>query len=148
MKLVCILMIVFTLLFGGPVFGPATIWPDSLDELYVLIETGQGNWVFTQPCTEQPVIPWSAAKALATSTTDGERARVVVPNAASLLPGLPPGRLDISEEQLFTELLRVALAGTLNGEAVTCKPDGEKVGLQGWAARELLARLSGYVSKN
>ena len=65
MKLISILT-VFVLLFGGPVFGEPTVWPQSLDELYYLIDTGSGNWVWTNPCPADPgpvVLYWHDVKA-------------------------------------------------------------------------------------
>ena len=108
MKLVYAITIL-SLLFGGPVFGEPTVWPQSLDELFTLIDTGSGNWVWTNPCPADlpgPVLYWREAKDLHAD----------------------------NEDELF---YRGALA-FLFGDLLACKPVDDKVAFYGPALPGLL----------
>lgn len=108
MKLLLILSLI-TLLFGGPVFGPATVWPQSLDELFTLIDTGSGNWVWTNPCPADlpgPVLYWRQARSLHANDED--------------------------------KLFYLAGLAFLFGDLLACKPPDDKVAFFGPALPGLL----------
>lgn len=106
MKLVSLLAIL--LLAGGPVFGEPTVWPADIDELYYLIDNGEGNWVFTQPCPADPGVSlmWRETKDMHAD----------------------------NEDALF---YRAGLA-YLFGELKSCKPPDDKVMFYGPALPALL----------
>ena len=97
---------------GGPVFNPPTVWPASLDELYTLIDTGAGNWVWTNPCP--------ADVGMSLSWRD----------ARSLHAGH-------DEDALFYH----GMLEHFNGRLLACKPEGDRVLFYGPALPELFELL-------
>ncbi len=130
---------------GNVILGNATIWPQSLDELYTLIETGRGNWVFTLPAGDGPLLTWSMAKRMAEYDDHGAGTLTLPAKDFGEITGLPfpaEGTLSISERDLFSLITVVVLKADYNP---MCKPEGEKVGLWGPAVTDLLERLKGYI---
>lgn len=92
-----------------PLFTPIE-YPDSLDDLYRLVE-GQGNgWYFDKKCIEGvPQLTWTQArKIFALMEDDGDTGRIIISklHLAQVIPGvLPFGYLNITEDELMKTLL-------------------------------------------
>ena len=91
--------------------NPPTVWPASLDELYYLIDTGAGNWVWTNPCPADVgmSLTWRDARSLHAD----------------------------DEDALF---MAGALAW-LRGDLLACKPENDRVLFYGPALPELFELL-------
>ena len=130
-------------------FGPPTPWPDDLDELYRFVEEGAPGWVFTRPCGDGPLITWAQVKQIASANADGDTARVVISTARLDEIGLAlprAGVLDISERDLFGVALWVVFVQSWDYPYnPLCKPDGDRVGIYGRVADDLLVALGEYV---
>lgn len=151
MKVISILCLLSLFLGGGPVFNPPTVFPDNLDHLYQLVESGQGNWVFSA-CKEtpsQPYINWSQLKAIQAASDDdhgeslvlidaGKMAKIV---AATGVKFPTAGKLNVTEDKVFAYLFQQVLKGTMK----TCALPGEKVTVYGSGVQALFDQLGPYV---
>lgn len=148
-----ILIVAFLFGFGtcppGKVcLQPPTVIPVTLDEAYRLIDEGAGNWVFEGECTLTPRITWAQVKQIAEANGDGDASSITIDTPVLDKIGLKlskVGTLSISEQELFAVTAQTVMRGTAYGERVFCKPDGDKVALQGKTASDLLDALKGYV---
>jgi hypothetical protein len=101
------LLLILALLWPG--FRPPTVWPTSLDQMYQLIETGQGNWVFT-PCLETPTGPVIYFHEMRNWH-------------------------NIDEDRLFATLILEGLMGRM----LTCQPPDDRMIVYGPAVPDILA---------
>lgn len=135
---------------GKLILNDPTIWPDNLDEVFRLIENGEGNWTFEGECpVDAPMITWAQVKQIAAINHDHEQSRVIITTAELNEIGVhipKAGTLDISEDDLFSLVAFVVMRGAWqHHEAVTCKPEGDKVALVGETVNDLLNALAEYV---
>ena len=131
---------------GKLTLGPPTTIPGSLDEVYTLIETGAGNWVFDGDCPPgAPLLVWSMAKKLATYDDHGRGTLTLPAREFGRIIGQPfpdTGTLSITEAELFGLLTALVFAADYNP---FCRPPGERVGIWGPVVVELMIRLKKYV---
>lgn len=147
MKALWSIVLVAAILAG--LFGPPTPWPDSLDELYQFIDTGAPGWVFEGECGPGTLVTWAQVKQITAANVDGDAARLIVSTAELDRIGVKlgaAGTLDISEDELFGVIVFGVLGGAWrHGYQPICKPDGDKLGVYGAAADDILKQLEEYV---
>jgi hypothetical protein len=132
-------------------FGKPTVWPKSLDEVYRLIENGEGNWVFTSPCPANPgpSVAWAQVKQIKDAALDDHGTAQLMIDAkklAEIVPGVKfekTGTLVVTEKDLFN----LAVYEFFTNEINTCKPANDKVMVYGSGVQDSFDKLVKYVVK-
>jgi hypothetical protein len=130
-------------------FGQPTVWPKNLDELYQLIDRGQGNWVFKAACPTQPgpSVAWEQVKKIQSLAQDDHNTARLMISAGTVSEIIPSvkfaktGMLDVTEDKLFNLVIYEFAASDVH----TCKPANDKVMIYGAGVQGMFDKLKEYV---